>query len=252
MSKVNLFIPCTMDMFSPLIPNSIISILEKIGDTVIYNPEQTCCGRCFYYQGENEMAKKLAHKLLQELIDPKDLRRPTIIASTACGGYVKNYYKTLLSNSAVPAELNSFTQNVFDLTDYLVNFKGITKLNNHFNGRVFYYKSCSARNLYKLDLEPEILLRNTEGLELLTDDDCNSCCSANGSLAGSNPELSDKMLSDIIYKIYHMGAQYITSTDINCLQHIDAFLSTLNVNMDVVHIADILNSELKHPYIIQP
>ncbi len=245
MSKVNLFIPCAMDMFSPLVPNSIINILENIGDTVIYNPEQTCCGRCFYYQGEIEHSKSLAHKLLQELLDIKDLKRPTIIPSTACGSYVKNYYKSLLHNTVVPIELNSFTQNIFDLTDYLVNVKGITKLNNHFNGRVFYYKSCSARNLYKLDQEAEILLRNTEGLELLTDDDSNSCCSANGALANANPELSDKMLSDIVYKIYHMGAQYITSTDITCLQHIDAFLNTLNVNLEVVHIADILNSELK-------
>lgn len=252
MSKVNLFIPCSMDMFSPLIPNSIINILEKIGDTVIYNPEQTCCGRCLYYQGELEMSVQLAHKLLQELIDPKDLKRPTIFPTTACGGYVKNYYKSILHNTAVPVELNSFTQNIFDLTDYLVNVKGITKLNNHFNGRVFYYKSCSARNLYKIDNEPEILLRNTEGLELLTDNDFTSCCSANGALAGSNPELSDKMLSEIVYKIYHMGAQFITSTDIHCLQHIDAFLNSIDVNMEVVHIADILNSELKPPYVIQP
>lgn len=252
MSKVNLFIPCTMDMFSPLIPHSVINILEKIGDTVVYNPEQTCCGRCFYYQGEKDFSKQLAHKLLQELLDPKDFKRMTVIPSTACSGYIKNYYKMLLHNTAVPAELNSFTQNVYDLCDYIVNVKKITKLNNHFNGRVFYYKSCSARNIYKLDQEAEILLRNTRGLELLEDTEINTCCSANGSLAGMNPELSDKMLEDIVLRMYHSGAQYITSTDIHCLQHIDAYLSTVDLNVEVVHIADILNNELQPPYVIQP
>ena len=252
MSKVNLFIPCTMDMFSPLIPNSVINILESIEDTIVYNPDQTCCGRCFYFQGEKEMSKQLAHKLLQELFDNKEYKRATVIPSTACAAYIKNYYKSLLHNTAVPAELNSFTQNVFDLCDYLVNVKNITKLNNHFNGRVFYYKSCSARNSYKLDQEPEILLKNTEGLELLIDPECNTCCSANGALAGANPDLSDKMLEDIVLRMYHSGAQYITSTDIHCLQHIDAFLSTVDLNVEVVHIADILNNELKAPYIIQP
>jgi len=241
-----------MDMFSPLIPHSVINILEKIGDTVEYNPEQTCCGRCFYYQGEKDYSKQLAHKLLQELLDPKDFKKITVVPSTACSGYIKNYYKILLHNTVVPAELNNFTQNVYDLCDYIVNIKKITKLNNHFNGRVFYYKSCSARNVYKLDQEAETLLRNTKGLELLEDTEINTCCSANGALAGSNPELSDKMLEDIVLRMYHSGAQYITSTDIHCLQHIDAYLSTVDLNVEVVHIADILNNELQPPYVIQP
>jgi L-lactate dehydrogenase complex protein LldE len=244
MSKVNLFVPCAMDMYSPLIPNSVINILEKIGDTVVYNPEQTCCGRCLYYQGENENSVELANKLLHDLFDPKDFKRATVIPSSACAGYIKNYYKSILQNTAVIAEVNAFTQNVFDLCDYIVNVKKITKLNNSFNGRVFYYNSCSARNLYKLDNEPEILLRNTNGVELLIDSEVNTCCGANGTLASINPDLSDQMLSELILRMYNCGAQYITSTDIHCLQHIDAYISTMDINVEVVHIADILNNEL--------
>lgn len=243
MSKVNLFVPCAMDMFSPLIPKSVISVLEKLGDTVIYNPEQTCCGRSLYYRGERDFAAELAMKMLNDLLDSQDIKRATIIPSTDCSAYIRRYFKELLANSVVPSELNGFVQNVYDLCDYIVNVKGVTSLNNRFNARVYYFESCSARNLYKLEDEVHILLRNTEGLELIVDEDVNDCCPGNLFFANTNPMVSDQIIEECVNKIYQLNVQYITSTDIECLQLMDAYIQTLNVNMEVIHIADILNSE---------
>jgi hypothetical protein len=50
------------------------------------------------------------------------------------------------------------------------------------------------------------------------------------------------MLQQIVDKIYSMGAQSVTSTDIHCLQHIDAYIQAHNVGLEVIHIADILNA----------
>ncbi len=236
---VNLFIPCEMDMFSPSIAFSMIQLLERVGEMVFYNPEQTCCGRRFYYAGEVGDARELGNKMMKEF----DAKLPIIVPSTACASYIRNHYSKLFENRAVPAEVNLFTQNIFELCHYLVSVRKITKMNNYFNKRVFYYKSCSARNLYRLQDEPETLLRNTEGLDLLIDPTLDSCCSANGHFAKENPEVSDAMLSHIVDKIYSSGAQYVTSTDIHCLQHIDAYIQTNGVGIDVIHIADILNAQ---------
>ena len=54
--------------------------------------------------------------------------------------------------------------------------------------------------------------------------------------------VSDQIIG-CVNKIYQLNVQYITSTDIECLQLMDAYIQTLNVNMEVIHIADILNSE---------
>ena len=48
-----------MDMFTPSTAWSVINVLEKLGEPVIYNPEQTCCGRKFYYEGDIETAREL-------------------------------------------------------------------------------------------------------------------------------------------------------------------------------------------------
>lgn len=240
MSKVNVFIPCQMDMFSPLVPTSVVNILERVGDDVVYNPEQTCCGRCLYMQGEKELVKPLASALLSHM----DYNCPTIVPTTACVSFIKDHYKDLLENVAVPADVRKFCQNVYELTYYLVQIKQITTLGNSFAHRVFYFKSCSARNHYKLDNEPEILLKNTKGLDLLVDESLNLCCGANGNFATTNPAASDKLLEMIVERIYKEGVQFITSTDIECLQHLESYLATKDLGIEVIHIADILNAGL--------
>jgi L-lactate dehydrogenase complex protein LldE len=239
MAKVNLFIPCCMDMFAPSVSRSVVTILERLGDEIIYNPEQTCCGRRFYQVGELELAKELANKLILEY----DLKYHTVVPTTSCVGYIKNYYKEMLKNAAEVNMIRTFTQNIFELCYYIVNIKAIEKLDNTFSHRVFYFKSCSARNLYKLDDEPELLLSNTKGLDLLIDKDLNTCCGANSNFSLANPEVSDILCNQIIERAYQMGAQYITSTDLQCLQHIDSVLNTLDITLETIHIADILLGE---------
>lgn len=242
-NQVNVFIPCDMDMFSPQVAESVVQLLEKLGLVVHYNAEQTCCGRKFYFSGETECARDLATKMMSEFGESK---YPLIIPSAACAGFIRKYYGSLLTNISVVNDLRNFVANTYELCDFIVNQLGVTKLNNRFAERVFYFKSCAARNMYGLEDEAEILLRNTDGLELLTDPDMTGCCSANGRFSVINPEMSDQMIEKIVTKIYSMGTQYITSTDIHCLQHFDAFIQAKGIGLEVIHIADILNAEGKN------
>ncbi|HPY80756.1 MAG TPA: (Fe-S)-binding protein [Bacteroidales bacterium] len=237
---VNLFIPCEMDMFTPSTAWSVINVLEKIGEPVIYNPEQTCCGRKFYYEGDIETARELGRKMIREF----DLKYPIITPGTACVGYIKKQYAKLFENIEIPAEIKKFTESIFELCHYIVYTKGIEKLNNTFNHRVFYFKSCTARNIYQPSNAPEILLQNTKGLDLLLDPSMNDCCGANNVFAIANPEVEQEMVKNIVHKIYSMGAQFVTSTDIECLQHIDAYVQAHGIGLEVIHIADILNADL--------
>ena len=236
-NMVNVFIPCCMDMFSPGIAVSVMNILETLGDECVYNEESTCCGRHLYQEGAIECAQQLGEKLIGEY----NSKCPIVIPSAACAGYIKNHFKHLFENIIVPQELKDFTQNVYELCDYIVNVKKVQCMNNTFNHRVFYFKSCAARNSYRLYEEAEILLKNTRGLELLESDKVFECCTANSRFSFHNPEIADMILGDIVKHIYDIGAQYITSTDIHCLQHIDAYIQTdPQHKVEVIHIADIL------------
>ncbi|MDR1758439.1 MAG: (Fe-S)-binding protein [Bacteroidales bacterium] len=236
---VNLFIPCAMDMFASRIPYTVIALLEKLGFQVIYNPDSTCCGRKFFMSGDMDSAKQLGEKLLKEY----DTEYPLIIPSSACAGYIRTHFLKLFEYSTLPASLKGFMQNTYELCDFIVNVAKINHLNNYFQQRVYYFESCAARNMYPLHRAPEQLLIQTRGLELLPHYEDLPCCAANGRFAIQNPEVAQNMLVNIVDKIYNLGAQYITSTDIHCLQYIDSEIHARGGGIEVIHIADILANQ---------
>ncbi len=236
---VNVFIPCQMDMFQPDTAFSVMTVLENLGLHCQYYDGQTCCGRRFYMEGMIEDAKDLGIQVL----DNFGSKLPFIIPDSGCAGYMKKYFRELLKNSYPPNELRRFTQQVYELCDYIVNVKHVERLGNTFSHRVFYFKSCSARNLYTPNNAPEILLQNTEGLDLLTDDSLHGCCGVQGRFPLANPEAAEAMTGEIVNRIYSMGAEYVTSTDIHCLQMLDAYKEKHGSGIEVIHIADILKGE---------
>lgn len=236
---VNLYVPCQMDMFQSGTARSAIAVLERLGDRCQYFEEQTCCGCRFYLEGEIAYAKDLAINVL----DRYDVKIPFVIPDSACAGFVKTQYKHMLKNAYTPTDLAMFTQNVRELCDYIVNVKQVECLGNTFAHKVFYFKSCSARNVYPANNAPETLLRNTQGLELLLDDIIHGCCGAKGRFSNVNSAASEALLGEIISKVSNMGAEYITSTDIRCLQHLEAYIVAHGVDLKIMHIADILKGE---------
>ena len=234
---VNVFIPCQMDMFQPNTAYSVMTVLERLGLRCQYFDTPTCCGRRFHWEGEMDCAKALGIEMLDTF---GQNRLPFIVPDSACAGYMKRYYRQLLENSFSPPELRSFTQQVYEMCDYIVNVKHIESLGNTFSHRVFYFQSCSARNLYPQNDAAEILLRNTMGLDLLLDPDLHGCCGANGRFALANPPVAETMTGETEQSIYSKGAEYVTSTDIHCLQMIDAYKEAHQIGIEVIHIADIL------------
>ena len=109
---------------------------------------------------------------------------------------------------------------------------------------MFYFKSCSSKHLYPDNNAPETLLSNTLGLDLIEDtEEKNCCCGASGRFPMLNPEAAEKMTGEIVLRAYNQGAEYITSTDIHCLQLLDAYKQQHDVDIDIIHISDILRGE---------
>lgn len=237
---VNLFIPCHMDMFQASTAFSAKEVLERMNIICQYHDEQTCCGRRFFMEGDVDSAKQMATQIVLEQYDEK---LPLIIPDSSCAGFMRAYYRSLLENTVRPPQLKMFTEHVFELCDFIVNVRKVSCLGNTFRKRVYYFKSCSARNLYPKNDAPEILLRNTEGLDLLMDEHNQGCCGANGRFPMVNPQAAEEMAGEVMKRAYSMGAELVTSTDIHCLQMLDAYAVAHDVDVDVIHIADILKGD---------
>lgn len=236
---INVFIPCQMDMFQTNTAFSVMEVLSKLNIHCQYMDEQTCCGRRLFMEGDMDSAKTLA----TQVVDQLGTVQMIVIPDSSCAGFMRSYYRSMLVNTFQSTELTKFKNHIFELCDYIVNIRKVECLGNTFCHRVYYFKSCSARNLYPQNDAAEILLRNTAGLDLETDNDYHGCCGAHGRFPNSNPQAAEKMALDILNKAYNSGSRIITSTDIHCLQMLDAYASKHGIDIDVMHIADILNGE---------
>jgi len=243
---VFLYVPCQMDLFQAETVSSVIEVLDRLGQFSHYEMESTCCGRRFFMEGEMQYAKDLGYKVIKSYTEYCELHKskfPVVIPDTACAGFMRRYYDLILKNSTLPNELSTFVNNVRELCDYIVNVLKVDSLVNTFPHRVFYFKSCAARHLYPDNNAPETLLKNTRGLDLIEDTEVHGCCGANGRFPMLNPDATEKMTGEIVQRAYDQGAEYITSTDIHCLQLMDAFKQQHNVDLGIIHIADILRGE---------
>ncbi len=236
--KVNLFVPCVIDQFFPQVAVNTVKVLERAGVEVVYNPEQTCCGRFAYNAGYIESAKELGDKFLNEFSDGN----PVVAPSAACVHYIKKRFPELFFNTANHLEFKRLVPNIFELSEFLVNKLGKYDLGAVFPHKVTLHDSCSASMGLGIGIEPRQLLSKVEGLELIEMKQSDLCCGADLSLQLNHEPVSAGMASHKVRNAMNTGAEYIVSTDMTCLMHQKAYIEKEGLPIQVIHIADVLAS----------
>ena len=94
--NVQLFIPCFVDQLYPHTAFNMVKVLEKLGCTVTYNTNQTCCGQPAFNAGFQDECKDVATKFLKDFSGSDFIVAP----SASCAGFVRNYYGKIFDNSS--------------------------------------------------------------------------------------------------------------------------------------------------------
>lgn len=235
---VQLFIPCFIDQLYPTVAFNTFKVLEKAGCTVQYNPNQTCCGQPAFNAGFWGEAKDVCNKFIQDFNGADYIVAP----SASCIGFVKNYYNKLFEQSAQQQAVKKLSERVFELSDFLVNILKVEDLGASFSGKATYHDSCAALRECGLKQEPRKLLQHVKGLELIEMADNETCCGFGGSFAVKFEPISIAMGDQKITHASATGAEFIISTDMSCLMHIDGCLKHKGTGLKVVHLADVLAS----------
>ena len=94
--NVQLFIPCFIDQLYPQVAFNMVKVLDKVGCTVKYNVNQTCCGQPAFNAGFWSESKSVCDKFLDDFNGTDYIVSP----SASCTGFVRNYYGKLYDNSA--------------------------------------------------------------------------------------------------------------------------------------------------------
>jgi L-lactate dehydrogenase complex protein LldE len=225
-----------VDQLYPQTAFNMVKVLEKAGVEVQYNTEQTCCGQPAFNAGFRDEARDVCAKFLRDFAGHDYLVAP----SASCVGFVRNYYSTLFDNSSLHNEVKDLQKRTFEFSDFLVNVLGVEDLGATFYGKAAYHDSCAALRECKIKEEPRKLLSHVRGLELLEMKDVETCCGFGGSFAVKFEPISVAMADQKVNNALQTGADYIISTDLSCLMHLDGFIRHKGYPIKTMHIADVL------------
>ncbi|PUZ23134.1 Fe-S oxidoreductase [Chitinophaga parva] len=236
--NVQLFIPCFVDQLFPETAFNMVKVLEKLGCTVSYNTDQTCCGQPAFNAGYWDECRTVATKFVKDFT-PYDY---IVAPSGSCTGFVRNYYGKLFDNSAAHNEVKQLKRNLYEFTEFLTEVLNVTDLGATLNGVGTYHDACGALRECGIKEGPRKLLEKVKGLELREMTDCETCCGFGGTFAVKFEPISIGMGEQKVHNAVNSGADYLISTDLSCLMHLDGYIRKHGTNIKIMHIADVLAS----------
>lgn len=236
--NVQLFIPCFVDQIYPETGFNMVKVLEKAGCTVDYNPNQTCCGQPAFNAGYWDEAKAVGQKFLKDFHTYDYIVAP----SASCTGFVRNYYGKLFDNSASHNDMKLLQKNLFEFTEFLVKVLHVEDLGASLEGVATYHDSCSGLREINIKSEPRKLLEHVKGLEIREMEDTETCCGFGGTFAVKYEPISTGMADQKLANAMGTDADYLISTDLSCLMHLDGYIKKRGLKIKPMHIADVLAS----------
>ncbi len=209
----------------------MVKLLENAGCEVLYNPAQTCCGQPAFNAGYQDDAAAVAKKFCKDFSG----KEPIISPSGSCTGFVRNYYQKMLSKDA-----SNTPQRVFELTEFLTGTLGIKRIEGFFEGKAVYHDACGALRECGIKSAPRELLSGIRGLELIEMKEAETCCGFGGTFAVKYEPISIGMAQTKVESAIEAGADYIISTDVSCLMHLQGYIDKMRLPLKTLHIADVL------------
>lgn len=236
--NVQIFIPCFVDQLYPQSAFNMVPIVEKAGCNGAYTTKQTCCGQPAFNAGFWDESNDVCKKFLKDFDGAEYIVAP----SASCVGFVRNYYSKLLEDSSYLNDAKTVSSNIFEFSEFLVNKLGQTRFGAELNGKATYHDSCAGLRECKIKNEPRKLLQNVKGLELVEMEDVETCCGFGGTFAVKFEPISIAMGDQKVEHALATGAEYLISTDLSCLMHLQGYIDNKGYSLKTMHIADVLVS----------
>ena len=241
MPSVQLFITCLTDSFFPDTGEAVVEILNRLGVTVDFAPDQTCCGQPQFNAGLRNDAREIAKHTIKVF---EKTSGDIVTPSGSCAHHFRHNYKELFDGDAEWYQrAESLAKRVYEFTEYLVDKLGVTDLGASWDGLLTYHPSCHTLRGINVDRQPRTLLQNVKGSTLVELPNAHECCGFGGVMSAEHPELSAEWLKRKISNLEATHAPTLVVTDAGCLMHIMGGLKRQGKTQEVVHIAEVLNSQ---------
>lgn len=242
--KVGLFVTCLVDLVRPQVGFAAIKLLERAGCDVVVPRSQTCCGQPAWNSGADKHAADIARQVVQTF----ETFEYVVAPSGSCAGMLRKHYPEVLkADPKFAARAGALAAKTYELTQFLIDVRGLTDLDVSYDGSVCYHDSCSSLREMNVKEQPRKLLQSLGGMQICELKENQVCCGFGGLFAVKYPEISERMADDKIADAVASGAQTLTGGDLGCLLHLAGRMKRRGIEMDVRHVAEILVGDRSPP-----
>ena len=243
--RIALFATCLGDAMFPGVSRATVTVLERLGHTVVFPSDQTCCGQMHTNTGYLKEATPLVKHHVETFEAALRTCDAIVAPSGSCVGSVRHQHAMVARRAGADAlaeRADVVGAHTYELSELLIDVLGVTDVGAYFPHRVTYHPTCHSLRLLHVGDKPLQLLRAVRGIDLVELPAAETCCGFGGTFSMKNPDLSTAMLADKMSSVLSTKAEVCTAGDSSCLMHIGGGLSRLRAGVRTLHLAEILAS----------
>lgn len=239
--KASLFIPCLVENFRPEIGVATARLVARTGVLTDCPADQTCCGQPAFKTGHWRESRRLA----KHFIEVFESAEAVVSPSASCVAMVRLHYPELFVDEPRWRDRAvSLGKRVYELTEFLVDVRGVTDFGAALPGRAVYHDSCQVGRALGIKDQPRRLLEGVAGLQMLDLEEPEACCGFGGIFSLQFPDVSETILAKKAADIGRSGAEWVISAEVSCLLNIGGWLDKQSSPVHAVHIAQVLAGEV--------
>ena len=233
--KVAVLTGCVQDLVYPSINRDTVDVLLANGCQVHTPAVQSCCGSLHAHNGERELARTLARRMIDQL--PPEKFDAIITNAGGCGSHLRHYAPLLEDDAIYATKAHLWDTKVKDVHEWLAAIGcRAPEVSPLPEGTVVtYHDSCHLTHGQKVTLQPRAILSLIPGITLVELPEANWCCGSAGVYSITQPEESARLLARKVRHIHATGATVLATANPGCHLQIANGLRAEGMDIAVMH-----------------
>lgn len=248
--RVELFVTCVVDMFSPDVGAAAVKVLRAMDIDVGVPPGQTCCGQPAWNSGFHRDAARVAAASLKALATALDAD-PTAIAvvpAGSCATMIRVFWPEMFElthdheRAALAKRVGERTLEFSEFVERYADRLPPGLRTEPLPTPSAYHHSCHMLRELRIEAAPKRLLERA-GQPVGEWPADQRCCGFGGLFSFKLPETSEAMADDKLRSLPD-GCHDIIGCDTSCLLHMQARAGHEGHPVTVRHLAEVLAGAL--------
>ncbi len=236
-ARVAMLAGCIGSVAFTALNRATVRVLALNGVEVLVPRNQRCCGALAAHAGYRDEARHLARRNIDAMLDENV---DAIVTNAAgCGSAMKEYGDLLAGDPAYAEKAKRFAAKTRDVLEFLHQI-GLRPPRKKLDYKVTYQDSCHLAHAQKVRSAPRELLKAV-GVQIVEMSRSDACCGSAGVYNVTQHDLSMRILGEKMDDVAQVDADLIATANVGCLLQLQAGVAQRKLDMDVVHVIELLD-----------